>query len=99
MLLKQIFLTQFNENFLRPISDCDSSLVRLNGLNDLEEIVLLLCMTKVWPLEAFVSCLRQVTSKISASLQESQLIGYDCKTQMIREQIRQNYYHCFYAAI
>ena len=54
---KPIFLAQFNQQFLRPISDCDSSTVRLNSLNNLEEIVLLLCITKVLPLEAFVSCL------------------------------------------
>ena len=44
---KQIFLTQFNQNFLHPISYCDSSPVRLNSLNDLEEIALLFCITEV----------------------------------------------------
>ena len=43
---KQIFLTLFNQKFLRPISNCDSLPVRLNSLNDLEEIVLLLCNDK-----------------------------------------------------
>ena len=42
---KQIFLTQFNQKSLRPFSS--SSPVRLNSLNDLEQIVLLLCITEV----------------------------------------------------
>ena len=29
---KQIFLIQFNQKFLHPISDCDSSTVHLNSL-------------------------------------------------------------------
>ena len=47
VILKQVSLAQFNRTFLGLISDCDSSPVRVNSLNDLEEIVLLLCIAKV----------------------------------------------------
>ena len=44
---KQIFLAQFSQKFLFPISNYDSSPVHLNRLNDLEEIVLLVCITSL----------------------------------------------------
>ena len=55
---KQFFLTKFNQKFLRPIFDCDSSPVHLNSLNDLDEIVLLLCIQKSdpWKLLSAVYC-------------------------------------------